>query len=358
VNRLKTATRRLAALVLVAFAAGAIAAHADNAPRPPAPLATVATSPPPAVAMPAIGKFAAACRPVKTPPAVATTPPSQALLDAFAILRRERRPEDALPAEALKALRQRNLAPVSPESARLLRTGAGGGQAWVVPVPDVTRTAFPFDCARTGKRGPREGLAVVAVKRAAPGGGGALDDLVRGRAPVWVDSCAGANGDMLGVSGIVPNGVPAVFLTAPDGTAIRADVKDNGYEFLIPRPRTAGQRYVVWTGGDGTPHVQPVLAFGVVRGPVCKQLAARGLPPQVTPAPGFGSCAFSAPVAPVPVPRPATKRRRAMLVPPRALWGACALLEPALAVPPVAARPSPLLVVPPARKAPTPKKHR
>jgi hypothetical protein len=351
VNRLKIAIRRLAPLVLVAFAAGAIAAHADNgAPKPPAPRATVVLSSPPATPVPAVGKFIAACRPVKKAPAAAT-PPSQALLDAFAILRRERRPEDALPPEALKALQQRDLAPVSPDSARLLRTGPGGGQAWVVPVPDVTRGAFPFACAPKGKPAPREGLAVVAVKRAAPGGGGALNDLVRGRAPVSVDSCAGENGDMLGISGIVPNGVAAVFLTAPDGTAIRADVKDNGYEFLIPRPRTAGQRYVVWTGGDGTPHVQPVLAFGVVRGPVCKQLAARGLPPQVTPGFGFGSCAVAVPVA-VRAPRPIPKGGRVIPVPPRAIWGACEA-APALLMPPAAPAPFPV----PVPKSP-PRKHR
>jgi hypothetical protein len=33
---------------------------------------------------------------------------------------------------------------------------------------------------------------------------------------------------MLGISGMVPEGVAAVFLTAPDGTAVKADVKDNG----------------------------------------------------------------------------------------------------------------------------------
>jgi hypothetical protein len=66
---------------------------------------------------------------------------------------------------------------------------------------------------------------------------------------------------------IVPDGVSAAFLTAPDGTAVRADVKDNAYEFLVPRPRVLEQRYVVWTGGDGTPHVQPVLAVGVLREP-------------------------------------------------------------------------------------------
>jgi hypothetical protein len=318
VNRLKIAIRRLAPLVLVAFAAGAIAAHADNgAPKPPpAPAAVAVASVPPATARPIATKFLA-CRPARKPLSTAAAPPSQALLDAFAILRRERRPEDALPAEALRALKARNLAPVSPESARLLRTGPGDGRAWVVPVPDVT-AGFPLACGPNAKRGPREGLAVVAVGHAAPGGGGALDDLVRGRAPVWVDSCAGANGDMLGVSGIVPNGVAAAFLTAPDGTAIRADVKDNGYEFLIPRPRTVGQRYVVWTGGDGTPHVQPVLAFSVVRGAVCKQLAARELPPQVTPTPGFGGCNLD-----VPAPLPVTKRGRVLPVPARPLFGGC-----------------------------------
>lgn len=352
-NRLKTAIRRLAPLVLVAFVAGAIAAHADNAPQPPAPRATVVASSPPATARPIVQKFVAACRPVAKPPSTAATPPSQALLDAFAILRRERRPEDALPPEGLKALEQRNLTPVSPDSARLLRTGPGGGQAWVVPVPDITRAAFPFACAAKGKRGPREGLAVVAVKHAAAGGGGALDDLVRGRAPVSVESCAGENGDMLGVSGIVPNGVAAVFLTAPDGTAIRADVKDNGYEFLIPRPRTVGQRYVVWTGGDGTPHVQPVVAFPVVRGAACKQLAARDLPPQVSPAVGFGSCAVAAPV-PLPVPRPLTKRSHTtpLPMPSRVLWGAC-VESPVLVLPSTTPGPVPI----PFPKSP-PKKHR
>jgi hypothetical protein len=345
VNRLSAAIRRLAPVVLVAFAAGAIAAHADNAPKRAVPRPIVRSSTPPATAVPVARKFVA-CRPPAKAPSTASTPPSQALLDAFAILRRERRPEDALPPEALKALEQRNLAPVSPESARLLRTGPGGGQAWVVPVPDVT-AGFPLACGPNAKRGPREGLAVVAVKHAATGGGGALADLVRGRAPVSVDSCAGENGDMLGISGIVPNGVGAVFLTAPDGTAIRADVKDNGYEFLIPRPRTPGQRYVVWTGGDGTPHVQPVLAFGVVRGAVCKQLAARNLPPQVTPTLGFGSCALASPV-----PLPITKGGKAIPVPGRVLWSACVPSEPALVLPQVATRPFPV----PFPKSP--KKHR
>jgi hypothetical protein len=66
---------------------------------------------------------------------------------------------------------------------------------------------------------------------------------------------------MLGVSGLVPDGVPAAFLTRADGTAVRADVKDNAYAFVVPRPKGYETTYVVWTGGDGTPHVQPVGGF-------------------------------------------------------------------------------------------------
>ena len=117
-----------------------------------------------------------------------------------------------------------------------------------------------------GKSAAREGVVVVAVGDAASGGGGALDDLVRGRAPVTARAVRGRRPlDALDL-GIVPNGVPAVFLTAPDGTAVRADVKDNGYEFLLPNQRRYEQRYIVWTGGDGTPHVQPIVTFAAVAG--------------------------------------------------------------------------------------------
>ena len=336
-NTIKSVVRRLAPLVLVAFAAGAIAAHADGGRRlaaPPAiaqlaaPLSSSATVAPfgsqaVLAAPPPGGRALVACKFTAKPPTQASTPPSQALLDAFPILRRERRPEDALPAEALQALKRRNLAPVSPDSARLLRTGPAGGRAWVVPVPDVS-LAFPFPCMPKSKHTVREGLAVVAVGGAAVGGGGALDDLVRGRAPVSVDPCAGAKHDMLSVSGVVPTGVAAAFLTAPDGTAVRADVKDNGYEFLIPRSKVPEQRFVVWTGGDGTPHVQPVTAFAPMPGALCARLAATDLArtPRVTPA-GFGRCAVAAPV-PLPVRRVRPKGGRVVPVPQRVFWDACA----------------------------------
>ena len=306
----RTRLRALAALVLVAIAAGAIAARADSDGRRPVRHVAVArpllAAPPAAGVLPtAVRLFpkAVPCLPARKKPAASpAAPPSQALLGAFAVLRRERKAEDALPAAALEALRRVGLEPVSPDSARLIRTTPAGGRAWVVPVPDVGRAGL-FPC-RGANATPREGLAVVAVGDAAAGGGGALADLVRGRAPVVTDPCAGPDHDMLGVSGIVPDGVAAAFLTAPDGTAVRADVKDNAYEFLVPSARSPQQRYVVWTGGDGTPHVQPVLA------------------------------------EPLPVPR---ARARALIRPRKALFvPACAPVGPVLASPaPVPALPIP-----------------
>jgi hypothetical protein len=314
--------RSVASLGLVALVAGAIAAHADSGPAPRAPRTQVHVVAPPARPL-AAGVLAYGCaapapinpkRPLPAPsqPKSSTAPPSQALLDAFAILRRPRTDQDALAAEAAESLKARGLSPVSPDSARLLRSTPSGGKAWVVPVPDVVGR-YGLLCAPGGKSRPREGLAVVATGDAASGGGGALDDLVRGRAPVAVAPCAGADHSMLSISGIVPNGVRAAFLTAPDGTAVRADVKDNGYEFLLPRPKAFEQRYVVWTGGDGTPHVQPVATFGVVPTGACAATAklTRSMP-RVSPDGLFG-CAAPPVVNPkfvTPSRRPSRAERR------------------------------------------------
>ena len=168
-----------------------------------------------------------------------------------------------------------------------------------MPVPDVG-LADPSDCRRGAA--PREGLAVVAIGGAPVGGGGALRDLQRGIAPASVDPCAGAGRTMLSVSGIVPDGVEAVFVTAADGSATRADVRDNAYAFVLPRPRRPEPRYLVWAGKDGTPHVQP-LGF-VALGPR-RACPPRQLPPLVTPDPWSGSCATAlAPPAFVAPPRP------------------------------------------------------
>ena len=162
-------------------------------------------------------------------------------------------------------------------------------------MPDVTAARSPL-CDPRAKRAAdvaREGLAVVALGGAPAGGGGALRDLVRGIAPVAIDPCAGTDGSMLGVSGIVPDGVEAVFVTSPDGSATRADVHDNGYAFVLPRPRRPEPRHLVWTGRDGTPHVQPLAFLAGMPG----RGACSSIPdlPRVSPDPYAAGCGAFAP---------------------------------------------------------------
>ena len=327
---------------------------------------------------------AAACPapvPASKPPAAAPVP--QALLDAFGVLRRDRAADDALPDKALAALRNAGLEPFDPAAARLLRTTADGGQAWVVPVRDVpahplgllgvrcivrvtrpavkplprrprparpvtptvtapappvattpappattpapatTTTPQPVPVAPVAPRPvtstPHPGLAIVAIGGAPAGAGGRLEDLVRGREPVVTDPCGGPGHDMLSVSGLVPDGVPAAFLTSPDGTAIRADVKDNAYTFTVPRAKAQEQRYVVWTGGDGTPHVQPLGAPFLPGRVNCAALArvpAARRPPVVSPTDSSACVPF---IRTIPVPATPTTRP----VPPIAYASPC-----------------------------------
>jgi hypothetical protein len=277
-----------AVLALAALLLGALAAFADGGKRTAPALTSLATALP---------------RPVPCPPREETAGPAAepvppGILDAFGVLRRERAADDELPAAALRALRDRGLEPFDPASARLLQRTADSGHAWVVPVRDVRigmerftclpkrapMTSMPATRSKTAhlpqapppapvppvrvivpptppspaRTKPQPGLAVVALGGAPAGAGGTLPDLVRGRSEVAIDPCGGPEHDMLSVSGIVPDGVAAAFLTSPDGTAVRADVQDNAYAFVVPRTKAAGQRYVVWTGGDATPHVQPL----------------------------------------------------------------------------------------------------
>jgi hypothetical protein len=308
--------RRTALVALVGLLAAAPAVAAQTAPRPvPAPPAPAPIRNAPVLPRPL------ECAPPSTA-APAPAPPSQALLGALGILRRAAEAKDALPADVLRLLRARRLAPVDPASARLLRATPDGGRAWIVPVPDVGAAGFELCAAR---RDPAEGVVVVAKGGAPAGGGAALADLVRGRGAVSVDVCAGPNRDMLGVSGVVPDGVSAAYLTAPDGTAVRADVVDNGYAFVVPNPRRPEQRYVVWIGADGTPHVQPVPPTMRMRRSACDRLPAGLI--RVTPEPEI--CRL----APVLAPPPALPGRRLRRVPHLSLQPCLAAPVPAIRVP-------------------------
>jgi hypothetical protein len=238
------------------------------------------------------------------------------------------------------SVRPRPVTPVDPPSAAAPRSPAPTATAPVPPSATAPTPPTPAETAPvpapapsatvpdpTNKPAPHPGLAVVALDGAPAGAGGRLEDLVRGREAVALDPCGGPNRDMLSVSGIVPDGVGAAFLTSPDGTAIRADVKDNAYAFVVPRTRRAEQRYVVWTGGDGTPHVQPLgspVFFGRAR---CAPATDRRQP--VVSPDGSGLCghyerspAIVFPAAPAPA------RRTPVPTPPPLLYQAPCALAP------------------------------
>jgi hypothetical protein len=312
----------VAALALACIALGVLAALADGsgrsarpATRTPAPLTYLRATRPVPVPAPPVAvlpggsdhyvRTFGTCGVIRIAGPVGAAAPKPApvpddLLHAFGILRRAATPDDTLPKEALQALRMRGLEPFDPAAVRLIRKTPDGGRTWVVPTRDVPDTArcpiallappaivynpklpvpvTPLPVPRTttapaapaapaattpaaprpAKATPHPGLALVALGGAPVGAGGRYEDLIRGREDVALDPCGGPGHDMLSVSGLVPDGVAAAFLTSPDGTAIRADVRDNAYTFVVPRSSRAESRYVVWTGGDGTPHVQPL----------------------------------------------------------------------------------------------------
>jgi hypothetical protein len=109
------------------------------------------------------------------------------------------------------------------------------------------------------------------------------------------------------VSGIVPDGVEAVFITAADGTSTRADVHDNGYVFVLAPQRRPEQRYLVWSGSDGAPHVQPLPLVLSGRREVCGHGQALTL---VTPHPWGAGCGSLAGGRVILVPPPAAKPRQ------------------------------------------------
>jgi hypothetical protein len=333
---------RLGLLVLAALgaiAAGGLVAAAGGsgaASRPPASRPLPA-SPLPAAPFPASPLMALAA-PTRLAPPVQVGPcrrpatgspaqaPSRELLATFGVLRRPATSADSLPAEAAKALEARGLEMEGAGAARLLRTGPDGGRAWVVPVRDARG---PLSCfPRPGGRGTTaatdgEGLAVVALGDAPAGGGGTRVDLARGTAPVSVDRCTGADHTSTEISGIVPDGVSAVYLTAADGTAVRADVRGNSFVLLIPVSRVPEQRYVVWSGAGGTPHVQPVFA-DAFPARLCRHVRVLGAsvtPPPFPCAPSPATV-FSVPTRPRPA-RPLRLRRpsRPLRVPPAAAIG-------------------------------------
>jgi hypothetical protein len=214
----------------VAVAGAAFAAPA-KAPRPPK------------VAKPVKGCGG----PVPTPQPSSRTP-SEALLDTLGVLRRPRAATDAVPASALERIFGGR-----PEldSARRVRDNA-----WLVPLEDVRwfpsvsaeclRNLPPKQRAATeraqreaARRPPVEGVTAVSTgEQGILLGRWSVDDIKAGRT-FTVSNCAGPKHDQIRVSGLVPDGVGAVTITARDGTTTAVSVQDNVALQMFARPARA-----------------------------------------------------------------------------------------------------------------------
>ena len=137
--------------------------------------------------------------------------------------------------------------------------------------------------------------------------------------PVATDPCGGPNRDMLSVSGIVPDGVGAAFLTSPDGTAVRADVKDNAYAFVVPRTK----RPEAALRGLDRRRRHPARAAprhpGLPRSaPVAPRPPSTGCRPSPPTARACAASYYRSPAIVVPAPVPSARARRTPLDEPAA----------------------------------------
>jgi hypothetical protein len=201
-------------------------------------------------------------------PVASTKPPSQALLDAFGVLERPRTPADTVPPAALKLLPFGG--PVNLEAARQIRDGA-----WLIPLenanwfprtPERCLRRLPAKQRAAVERAEREAAAKppeegVEIAGEAPGvassGRWRLSDIEQGRT-FNVNNCAGAKHDQLTVTGLVPDSITTVKVTAGDGTVTEATPDRNLVQILLPRPaKPAGLPAHVTLGSRTVPlHVQ------------------------------------------------------------------------------------------------------
>ena len=276
--------RSVVSLALVALIAGAIAAHADSAgsPRRARTPVRVVAAPAPARPFAGVAPLAIACAaPVPVNPRRPTPQPPKAAGRAAvpAAARRLRdpappahRPGRAVARGARGPARARPITGVARLVARLLRSTASGGKAWVVPVPNVVRpprgrlrVRRPVGPARGAGRRRRRRCRERrgrGARRSRPRPRARHARAVRRRRPLHA----------LDLGHRAQRGAGRLPHRPRRHRGARRR-QDNAYEFLLPNQRAYEQRYVVWTGGDGTPHVQPIVTFAAVRTRACTAAA-------------------------------------------------------------------------------------
>jgi hypothetical protein len=221
--------RRVLALAVVALA-GCGAEQPASAPR--------------AVATP--WKVTKACSHSVPEPTTSTALPSARLQMALGVLRRPKAAEDALPAAALRDLPF--VSGVMVDAARRIPEG------WIVPVEDMTpKLQVSSACLRSMPAAQRkatrdairqsdnpiavEGIVLVRDDPARPVAWRrySTDDVLAGKA-FSVQGCTGPMHNRITVSGIVPDGVTQVTLTARDGAIVEATPQQNTVSIERDRP--------------------------------------------------------------------------------------------------------------------------
>ncbi|HWK29369.1 MAG TPA: hypothetical protein VNS09_22590 [Solirubrobacter sp.] len=242
-----------------------------------------------------------ACQTPPPAPRTTTATPSQTLLDAFAVLRRPRTAEDALPKTAPLALAFTDGLMV--DAARHV-TLADGTDFWLLPVQNLApRLKVSAACLRTltpqqrkdtrkairdsRKQPPVEGVALIfGGDQPQLGMRYSTEDILAGRA-FQLQGCTGAQHDQITLSGIVPDAVTRVTVVARGGAIEQADPEQNLVRLEQPRPDSAAGLPAHITSTTAGAPLEYALDPGITHGldqpcepPSNKSIGQRRTPPE------------------------------------------------------------------------------
>lgn len=251
------------AILVIAVPAAAAIKHAfwDSSPAEPAPGSGIVAEPGERIVNPSGNSPAEESQngtvvtdprscaehvPPSAPPSTAS-PPS-ALLTELEVLRRARKPADALPTRFYSAL----ASGVNPASIRLADTSAADGRYYLVPADNIDPDSRS-SCAPSGDGRPEAGVCLVVRG----GGGGSAcataDEVRAGNSLIRGDRVPGTRPGTVFVSGIVPDGVRQVVLEYPAGAPVRrVDVNVEGNVFAASFNGSAAlEPKVIWRTASG-----------------------------------------------------------------------------------------------------------
>jgi hypothetical protein len=198
-------------------------------------------------------KVSKACLRIPAPLTTSNALPSARLLDPLGVLRRPQAAGDALPAKAF-ALNPPFVAGVMAGSARRVQLPDGTDE-WIVPaenlapplkVPEACLRTMPADQRKATRdaiedskhRAAVEGVVVVRARDGEPprpGESRRIDDIAAGRA-FSLQGCTGPMHNRITLSGLVPDAVTQVTVTARNGAMVQVSPEQNVVTLEQDRP--------------------------------------------------------------------------------------------------------------------------